>query len=98
VQVERAAQASLEATKAALKRSQIDRSFTRVEAPAAGIAGKTEVYPGTLVGRGQNTLLTRISQVEKIHVRVSIPEKDYIEYNRRGQERRRAGSTTPLQF
>ena len=98
VQVERAAQASVEAAKAAVKRSQIDLSFTRVEAPASGIVGKTEVYPGTLVGRGQSTLLTRISQVETIHVRVSIPEKDYIEYNRRGQERRRAGSTTPLRF
>lgn len=98
VQVQRAAEASLEAAKAGLKRSQIDLSYTRVEAPASGIAGKTEVYPGTLVGRGQSTLLTRISQVETIHVRVSIPEKDYIEYNRRGQERRRAGITTPLQF
>jgi len=98
VQVERAAQASLEAAKAARKRSQIDLSFTQVTAPASGIVGKTEVYPGTLVGRGQSTLLTRISQVETIHVRVSIPEKDYIEYNRRGQERRRAGINTPLQF
>ncbi len=98
VQVERAAQASVEAAKAGVKRSQIDLSFTRVEAPASGIAGKTEVYPGTLVGRGQSTLLTRISQVETIHVRVSIPEKDYIEYNRRAQERRRAGDTIPLRF
>jgi membrane fusion protein (multidrug efflux system) len=98
VQVERAAEASLDAAKAALKRSEIDLSYTRVEAPASGIAGRTEVYPGTLVGRGQSTLLTRISQVESIHVRVSVPERDYIEYNRRGQERRRAGSTTPLKF
>lgn len=98
VQVERAAQASVEAAKAARERSQIDLSFTRVEAPASGIVGKTEVYPGTLVGRGQSTLLTRISQVETIHVRVSIPEKDYIEYSRRRQERVRAGNANPLQF
>ena len=98
VQVERAAQASVAASKAAVKRSQIDLSFTRVEAPASGIVGKTEVYPGTLVGRGQSTLLTRISQVETIHVRVSIPEKDYIEYNRRRQERLRAGNVDPLKF
>ncbi|HEY4563060.1 MAG TPA: efflux RND transporter periplasmic adaptor subunit [Thermoanaerobaculia bacterium] len=98
VQVERAAQASVEAAKAARERSQIDLSFTRVEAPASGIVGKTEVYPGTLVGRGQSTLLTRISQVETIHVRVSIPEKDYIEYSRRRQERLRAGSSNPLKF
>jgi membrane fusion protein (multidrug efflux system) len=98
VQVQRAAEASLDAAKASLKRSEIDLSYTRVEAPASGVAGKTEVYPGTLVGRGQSTLLTHISQVERIHVRVSIPERDFIAYNRRGEERRKAGDTTPLHF
>jgi membrane fusion protein (multidrug efflux system) len=98
VQVQRAADASLDAAKAAVKRADLDLSFTRVEAPASGIAGKTEVYPGTLVGRGQSTLLTRISQVERIHVRVSVPEKDFIEYRRRGEERRRAGNPAQLKF
>jgi membrane fusion protein, multidrug efflux system len=97
VQVARAAAASVEAAKAGVQRARIDLSFTRIYAPASGIAGKTEVYPGTLVGRGQGELLTHISQVEKIHVRVSLPEKDFIEYNRRGQERRRAGAA-PLKF
>jgi membrane fusion protein (multidrug efflux system) len=98
VVVQRAAEASLEAAKAALKRSEIDLSFTKVEAPASGIAGKTEVYAGTLVGRGQSTLLTHISQVETIHVRVSIPERDYIEYSRRGEEIRKAGETQARDF
>jgi membrane fusion protein (multidrug efflux system) len=95
VQVQRAAEASLEAAKASVQRADIDLSFTRVEAPAAGIVGRTEVYPGTLVGRGQSTLLTHISQVETIHVRISVPERDYIELNRRGEERRRAGVAAP---
>jgi membrane fusion protein, multidrug efflux system len=98
VQVARAAEASVEAAKAGVQRARIDLSFTRIQAPASGIAGKTEVYPGTLVGRGQSDLLTRISQVDRIHVRVSLPEKDFIEYNRRGAERRRAGNATPLKF
>jgi len=97
VQVQRAAEASLDAAKAAVKRADLDVSYARVEAPADGMAGKTEVYPGTLVGRGQSTLLTRISQVDNIHVRVSVPEKDFIEYNRRGEERRKAGAP-PLSF
>jgi membrane fusion protein (multidrug efflux system) len=98
VQVQRAAEASLEAANAGVKSAQIDLSYTRVYAPASGVAGKTEVYPGTLVGRGQSTLLTRISQIERIHVRVSIPEKDYIAYSRQGRERQRAGNATPLKF
>lgn len=95
VQVQRAAEASLEAAKAGVQTANLDLSFTRVEAPAAGIVGKTEVYPGTLVGQGQNTLLTRISQTDNIHVRVSIPEKDYIEYSRRGAARRANGEQPP---
>jgi membrane fusion protein (multidrug efflux system) len=95
VQLHRAAEASLEAAKAAVQKANLDLSFTRVEAPAAGIVGKTEVYPGTLVGRGQSTLLTRISQTDTIHVRVSVPEKDYIEYSRRGATRRASGAPEP---
>src|SRR5262249_46240680 len=96
-QVQRAAEASLDAGKAAGKRAEIALSFTKVEAPAPGIAGKTEVYPGTLVGRGQSTLLTHISQVETIHVRVNIPERDYIELSRRAEQRggKRPATTTP---
>jgi membrane fusion protein (multidrug efflux system) len=62
-----------------------------VVAPEAGIAGKTEVYPGTLVGRGQSTLLTHISQIDNIHVRVTVPEKDFIELSRRGAKRPATG-------
>jgi membrane fusion protein (multidrug efflux system) len=98
VQLQRAAEASVEAARASVKRASLDLSFTRVLAPATGIAGRTEVYPGTLVGRGQSTLLTRISQVERIHVRVGVPEKDFIAYNRRGAERVARGETTPLKF
>ena len=97
VQLQRAAEASVEAAKAAVQRAAIDLSFTRITAPAAGIVGRTEVYPGTLVGRGQSTLLTRISQVDKIHVRVNIPEKDFIEYSRKREERK-ARNLGPLQF
>jgi membrane fusion protein (multidrug efflux system) len=98
VQVARAAEASVEAAKAGVERARIDLSFTKIFAPGSGIVGKTEVYPGTLVGRGQNTLLTHISQVETIHVRVSLPEKDYLELTRKREERRRAGSAAPLKF
>jgi len=91
VQVKRAAEAALDAAKASLDRAQIDLSYTNVASPAAGLVGKTEVYPGTLVGRGQSTLLTRISQIHDIHVRVSIPERDYLEYARRAEERRKTG-------
>lgn len=87
VVVQRAAEASVEAAKAAAERAEIDLGYTRVTAPESGLVGKTEVYPGTLVGRGQSTLLTHISQIGTIHVRFTISEKDYLFYARRRQER-----------
>ena len=98
VQLQKAAEATLEAARASRTGSDVNLSFTRVIAPASGLAGKTEVYPGTLVGRGQSTLLTRISQVDTIHVRVNIPERDFIEYQRRGEARRTAGNAAALKF
>jgi membrane fusion protein (multidrug efflux system) len=93
VVVQRAAEASVEAAKAAAESAQIDLGYTKVVAPEDGLVGKTEVYPGTLVGRGQSTLLTHISQIATIHVRFTIPERDYLYYARKQQER--LGNHTP---
>ena len=87
VAVERAAEAAVEAARAASQRAEIDLSYTKVVAPEDGLVGKTEVYPGTLVGRGQSTLLTHISQIDTIHVRFTLPERDYLFYARRRHER-----------
>ena len=92
VVVKRAAEAAVEAAKASAERAQIDLSYTRVLAPEDGLVGKTEVYPGTLVGRGQSTLLTHISQIGSIHVRFTIPERDYLFFARRSEERRKANA------
>jgi membrane fusion protein (multidrug efflux system) len=86
VVVQRAAEAAVEAAKAQAQSAQINLGYTKVVAPENGLAGKTEVYPGTLVGRGQSTLLTHISQIGVIHVRFTIPERDYLFYARRAQE------------
>ena len=91
VSVERAAMASVEAMKATVQSAQLDLGYTKVTAPDDGLVGKTEVYAGTLVGRGQNTLLTRISQISTIHVRFTLPERDYLFYARRRAERGLAG-------
>jgi membrane fusion protein (multidrug efflux system) len=80
---ERAASAAVDASKAVVERSRIDLSYTQVTAPDDGLIGKTEVYPGTLVGRGQSTLLTRISRIDPIHVRMTVAERDYLELARK---------------
>src|SRR5262249_57923482 len=99
VGVQRAAEASLAAAQASAERAQIDLGYTKVSAPEDGLVGKTEVYAGTLVGRGDSTLLTHISQIGSIHVRFTIPERDYLYYARRRQETgKRAGTGDKLPF
>jgi membrane fusion protein (multidrug efflux system) len=88
-----AGRANVEAAQAAVTQAQLNLSYTKIYAPTDGIIGKTEVNVGNLVGQGQNTLLTHISQVETIHVRFTLPERDYLYYARRRQERR--GNVAP---
>ena len=83
VAVEKAAAAAVAAAKAVVEGAEIDLSYTRITAPDDGLIGKTEVYAGTLVGRGQSTLLTRISRIDPIHARASIAERDYLAMVRR---------------
>jgi membrane fusion protein (multidrug efflux system) len=78
VSLERAATAGVDAARAAAKRAEIDLGYTRVVAPVGGLVGKAEVKTGNLVGRGESTLLTTISDIDPIHVRVSFAERDYL--------------------
>ncbi len=99
VAVERAQASAVEAAKAAVESAELDLSYTRVTAPDTGIVGKTEVYPGTLVGRGQSTLLTQISKVDPIHIRFTVSERGYLTYARRNEERKSStGADLPIEL
>ena len=75
--------ANVQAAQATVATSELDLSYTKIYAPTDGIIGKTEVNAGNLVGRGQSTLLTQISKVDPIRLRVSISEREYLEIARR---------------
>jgi len=94
---ERAQQSSVAAAQAALQKAQLDLGYTTVVAPEDGVIGTTEAYPGTLVGRGDTTLLTKISKIDPIKVRFSIAERDYLYFARRKEARAMAapGSAKP---
>src|SRR5262245_40496966 len=81
-----AARSQVEAAKAAVDKATLDLGYTRVIAPISGLAGVTLVKPGNLVGRGQNTLLTTISQIDPIQFRVGVTEADYLRVRRRAAE------------
>jgi membrane fusion protein (multidrug efflux system) len=84
---ERAQQSAVAAAQAAVQKAQIDLGYTTVLAPDAGLIGVTEVFPGTLVGKGSTTLLTRMSKIDPIKVRFSVSERDYLFYAKRREAR-----------
>ena len=87
---QQAARSRVEAAKAAVVKTTLDLGYTRVTSPIDGLVGVTQVKPGTLVGRGESTLLTTVSQIDPIIFRVAVPEAEYLEIAKRFPER--AGS------
>jgi membrane fusion protein (multidrug efflux system) len=90
-----AAKARVDSARSDVARAQLNLEYTRITSPIGGLAGKTEVKPGNLVGRGQTTLLTTISKTDPINVRFSIPERDYLHVARRVAEA--AGGRVPAE-
>jgi len=77
--VQKTSRASVDAARAALDKALLDLSYTRITAPTAGLADFAKVKPGNLVGRGDSTLLTTLSNVDPIHVVVGMQEGDYLQ-------------------
>lgn len=78
-----AATSEVEAAKAAVEKTSLDLGYTNIVAQIDGLIGTTLVKPGNLVGRGENTLLTTISQINPILFRVGVTEADYLRIVRR---------------
>jgi membrane fusion protein (multidrug efflux system) len=81
------AKAAVEKAKAEGEKAALDLGYTRVYSPIDGLAGTTLVKPGNLVGRGQNTLLTTVSQIDPILFRVGVTEADYLRIVKRDPSR-----------
>lgn len=77
------AAAHVKSAQATVEAASIQLGYTRIRSPLDGIAGKNEVSVGNLVGQGQSTLLTAISDVRSVNVRFSLSEQDYLAYRRK---------------
>jgi membrane fusion protein (multidrug efflux system) len=82
-----AARSQVDAASAAVDKATLDLGYTRVLAPISGLAGTTKVKPGTLVGRGESTLLTTISLLDPITFRVGVSEAEYLKVAKRDPSR-----------
>jgi membrane fusion protein (multidrug efflux system) len=84
-----AARAELAAATAAAEKATLDLGYTKIYSPIDGLIGTTQVKPGNLVGRGDATLLTTVSQTDPMIFRVGITESDYLRIAQR--ERGKSG-------
>ena len=89
VAAEEAARSQVEARKADMERVSLDLGYTNVTSPIDGLVGTTLVKAGSLVGRGESTLLTTVSQIDPILFRAGISEAEYLRIARRADELRK---------
>ncbi len=77
VSAESIAGADAKSARAKLTEAKLNLEYTRVEAPAAGIASRSLRSEGSLV-QGPEALLTTISQVDPIWVNFGIPDNEQL--------------------
>ncbi len=69
-----AAAATARADQAALELAQLQRSYTQIRAPFAGVAGARLVFPGASV-KVNETVLAVVNRVRPLYVSFAVPEK-----------------------
>lgn len=92
------AQAAVEAGKAAVSQAELNLEFCSLKSPIDGIIGTRQVAPGNLVGSGEPTLLTTVSNVHPMRVYVSISETDYLKFMRMRKSGQGKADRTNLQL
>jgi membrane fusion protein (multidrug efflux system) len=74
----RQAGAARETGVAEVKSAELDLGYTEVAAPVAGVIGAKQVDVGTLVGKGQPTVMATISPLDPIWANLEISEVAYL--------------------
>jgi len=78
ISAQRAATATVDSARAVLDEAMLNLSYTRISSPVDGVAGTPLVRVGNLVGQGEPTLLTTVSQLDPMRVTFPISEADYL--------------------
>ncbi|HJZ98241.1 MAG TPA: efflux RND transporter periplasmic adaptor subunit [Candidatus Solibacter sp.] len=86
------AEAAIEGAKASIRQAELNVEYCSITSPISGLAGTRLVAPGNLVGQGEATLLTTVSNINPMRVFVSISEREYLIIQRlRAEGKRRSG-------
>lgn len=91
-------EASVSAAEAKVKTSEIELSYCEIKAPIDGRIGARQVAVGSLVGKGEPTLLATISKVDPIWCYCSISEVDFLNFDRLAREAGREMGQLPVKL
>lgn len=72
------AEAALETGQAQVTAAELDLGYTEINAPVSGIIGEKQVDIGSLVGKGQPTVMAVISPLDPIWANLEISEVSYL--------------------
>ena len=76
--------ALLKQRRAKLTQAQIDYGYTEIRAPISGRIGRTAIHAGNLVGPSSGILAT-IVKLDPIWVSFPISERDYLQFQQKGE-------------
>jgi membrane fusion protein (multidrug efflux system) len=75
-----AAKGAVSQAQASVSTAQINLGYTLITAPVSGYAGRIPFKAGSLVGRGEATPLTMVSDVSEVYAWFSLSEVDYLQF------------------
>ncbi len=96
VATKEANEANVASAEARVKSAELDLGYCDVKAPIAGRIGAKQVSIGTLVGKGEPTLLATISQVDPIWFYCAVSEVDFLNAERIAREAGRKMGELPV--
>jgi membrane fusion protein (multidrug efflux system) len=88
---EASARAAVQTAQAAVRKAEIDLSFTKITSPITGLAGIAKAQLGDLVGSPGGPELTTVSTLDPIKVYVPISEQEYLQFTREAEAKKAAG-------
>jgi membrane fusion protein (multidrug efflux system) len=89
-------EANVASAEAQVKSAELNLGYCDVKAPIAGRIGAKDVSIGSLVGKGEPTLLATMSQVDPIWFYCSISEVDFLNADRLAREAGRKMGELPV--
>lgn len=93
---EGAARGAVDGAAAGVEAVNIELGYCKITSPTKGIIGISKAKIGEFVGRSPNpVILNTVSNLDPIHVRFSVNEKEYLYFARLKQKALEAGAAAP---